>query len=61
MKELQKPEQTIIKIQTSKGHAQELSLKSKQLGISRSDYVLSVLEGRTRGWSPPSINRTQQF
>ena len=61
MKELQKPEQTIIKIQTTKGHATELANKSKQLGMSRSDYVLSIIAGMDSGWSPTTRNRSQQF
>jgi len=47
---LDKPKQTIVKIQVSEGQAQEWARKAKKLGMSRSDYLYSILRGKSRGW-----------
>ena len=47
---LDKPKQTIVKIQVDEGKAQEWARKAKKLGMSRSDYLASILEGKLRGW-----------
>ena len=47
---LEKPKQTIVKIQVDEGKAQEWARKAKKLGMSRSEYLTSILESKIRGW-----------
>ena len=41
---LENQNKTIIKIQVSEGKAQEWARKAKKLGMSRSEYLTSILK-----------------